>query len=135
MEEENVNKLINFHGLSSFVHMPGHVLNPYKYMKNAACFMLSSKNEGFGNVLVEALVLGCPIVSTNCPFGPVEVLDNGLWGSLVSVGDYESMANSVLTTLEFNQSMSKSLLNTHLEQFTVSVVVEKYINVFFPNKA
>lgn len=134
-ERENVNKLINFHGLSSFVHMPGHVLNPYKYMKNAACFMLSSKNEGFGNVLVEALVLGCPIVSTNCPFGPVEVLDNGLWGSLVSVGDYESMANSVLTTLEFNQSMSKSLLNTHLEQFTVSVVVEKYINVFFPNKA
>ena len=134
-EMENINKLINFQGLSRFIYTPGFILNPYAFIRNAACFVLSSKGEGFGNVLVEALALGCPIVSTNCNFGPVEILENGMWGSLVSVGDYESMANSILTTLDFNKSVSESLLNAHLEQFTVSVSVEKYINVLFPNTA
>lgn len=69
------------------VAMPGFVENPYKYMKRAGVFVLSSAWEGFGNVLVEAMALGTPVVSTDCPNGPAEILEGGKWGKLVPVGD------------------------------------------------
>jgi glycosyltransferase involved in cell wall biosynthesis len=64
-------------GVADDVALPGFVENPFAYMARASVFVLSSAWEGFGNVIVEALACGCPVVSTDCPSGPAEILENG----------------------------------------------------------
>jgi glycosyltransferase involved in cell wall biosynthesis len=87
-------------GISADVALPGFVANPYRYMRRAAVFVLSSRSEGFGNVLVEAMACGTPVVSTDCPSGPREILEDGLHGALVPVDDPEAMATSIIAQLE-----------------------------------
>lgn len=87
-------------GLTEDVALPGFIDNPYAYMKQADVFVLSSRWEGFGNVLVEAMACGVPVVSTDCPNGPAEILENGKWGRLVPVGDVDALAQAMLDTLE-----------------------------------
>ena len=76
-------------GVVDDVSLPGFVANPFAYMTRAAVFVLSSQYEGFPNVLVEALACGCPVVSTDCPSGPSEILDKGKYGRLVPCRDPE----------------------------------------------
>ena len=86
-------------GVSADLDMPGHVKNPYAFFRNAAVFVLSSAWEGLPNVLIEAMACGCPVVSTDCPSGPVEILDGGRIGRLVPVGDAAAMAGAIRATL------------------------------------
>jgi len=86
-------------GLDGDVSMPGFVDNPYACMSRAAVFVLSSRWEGFGNVIAEAMACGCPVVSTDCPSGPAEILEGGRWGRLVPVGDADALAEAMLATL------------------------------------
>jgi len=86
-------------GIAADLDMPGHVKNPYAFFRNAAVFVLSSAWEGLPNVLIEAMACGCPVVSTDCPSGPVEILDGGRIGRLVPVGDAGAMAGAILATL------------------------------------
>jgi glycosyltransferase involved in cell wall biosynthesis len=69
-------------------------------MRRAALFVLSSRYEGLGNVLVEALAAGTPLVSTDCPSGPAEILDGGRYGELVPVDDTEAMARAMARALD-----------------------------------
>lgn len=87
-------------GIAADVRMPGYVPNPLAYMRRAAVFVLSSRYEGFGNVLAEALVCGCPVVSTDCPAGPAEILDNGRYGRLTPVGDVDALARALAAALD-----------------------------------
>lgn len=82
-------------GLRDDVRLAGYVPNPLPYMRRAAVFALSSAWEGLPNVLVEALVCGCPVVSTDCPSGPREILDGGRFGRLVPVGDEAAFAHAL----------------------------------------
>ena len=86
-------------GFGEDFRLEGFVENPYAFMSRASVFVLSSEWEGFPNVLLEALASGCPIVSTDCEFGPSELLDGGRYGSLVDVGDIETMAARVVEAL------------------------------------
>jgi hypothetical protein len=87
-------------GVGGDVALPGFVANPYAYMARASVFALSSAWEGFGNVLVEALACGTPVVAADCPSGPGEILDGGRFGRLVPVGDPEALARAILGTLD-----------------------------------
>jgi glycosyltransferase involved in cell wall biosynthesis len=107
-EREKLEGLVRELGLDGDVEMPGFVDNPYKYMKKAAVFVLSSRWEGFGLVLAEALALGTPVVSTDCPSGPAEILEGGKWGHLVSVGDHTTLAKNILVSLEEETRISTS---------------------------
>lgn len=82
------------------VHLLGHVANPYRFFSRASVFVLSSYREGLGNVLIEALACGCPVVSTDCPHGPAEILDHGTYGRLLRVGDHQAMAAAIASTLD-----------------------------------
>lgn len=86
-------------GLKDRVLFLGRKSNPYCWMKHSRLFVLSSKFEGFGIVLIEAMSLGIPSVSTSCPTGPSEILDYGKAGGLVKVGDVDGMAEEIYRML------------------------------------
>jgi glycosyltransferase involved in cell wall biosynthesis len=115
-------------GVAESVDMLGFVDNPYKYMARAAVFVLSSRKEGFGNVLVEALACGTPVVSTDCPSGPAEILEDGRYGELVPVGDYEALARSILSTLD--NPISASVLQERARDFSVEKIADQYEAMF-----
>ena len=82
------------------IAFPGFVNNPYSYLARADLFVLSSRWEGSPNVLTEALALGLPVVATDCPSGPKEVLQDGLYGPLVEMGDNNALAKQMINTLD-----------------------------------
>ncbi|WP_280541572.1 glycosyltransferase [Chromohalobacter sp. 11-W] len=96
---EKLEAMVASLGLSADVMFLGFVDNPYAWMRHASLFVLSSAWEGFGNVLAEAMACGTPVVSTNCPNGPAEILDNGAWGQLVPVGDASALAQAMVAAL------------------------------------
>jgi len=82
------------------VFLGGYVDNPYSWMAGADVLVLSSRAEGLSNVLIEAMACGCPVVSTDCPYGPREILEDGRWGRLTPAGDAVALADAIEATLE-----------------------------------
>jgi glycosyltransferase involved in cell wall biosynthesis len=126
-ERPALERLVDQLGLRDFVGLPGFVLNPYAYMARASVFVLSSRHEGFPNVLLEALACGTPVVSTDCPSGPREILDSGRYGPLVPVGDVEALAKAVLAVLD--HPLSKDLLMQRADTFSFARTGEAYLRV------
>ena len=87
-------------GVADRVMMPGFALDPWPYFASADVFALSSDYEGFGLVLVEAMFIGLPVVSTDCQSGPREILDDGRFGALTPVGDEAAMAEAIEAALD-----------------------------------
>ena len=111
-------------GIAADVAMPGFVENPYAYLGRAAVFALSSACEGLPTVLIEALACGCPVVSTDCPSGPAEILDGGRYGRLVPVGDHAALAQAICDTLDDPPPREKSINRGQF--FSVDRSVEQY---------
>lgn len=99
-ERPRLEALVRRLGLEQDVEMPGFVSNPYPYMAQASLFVLSSRWEGLPTVLVEAMFCGTPIVATDCPSGPQEILQGGKYGQLVPVGDVDAMAQAIERALD-----------------------------------
>ncbi|MDV3240289.1 glycosyltransferase [Methylocaldum sp. GT1TLB] len=114
-------------GIADAVALLGHVANPYAYMARSSLFVLSSAWEGSPNVLTEALALGTPVVSTDCPSGPREILRDGLYGPLVPVGDVERLADAMLNTLQF--PLENRLLREAASEYTVERSAARYLEV------
>jgi glycosyltransferase involved in cell wall biosynthesis len=114
-------------GVRQDVSLPGFVTNPYAYMSKAALFVLSSAWEGFGNALVEALAVGTPVVSTDCPSGPREILQDGHYGPLVPVGDVAALTRTMLRTLD--APLDADLLRTASVRYTVEASATAYLAV------
>ena len=104
------------------VSLPGWAENPYAFMARAALFVLSSRHEGFGNVLVEALACGCPAVSTDCPAGPAEILEDP--ALLAPVGDPEALAQVMLRALA--RPADRPALRAKAARFSMERAVEGY---------
>ncbi len=121
--EKKVKKL----NIESIVSLPGWAPNPYAYMSRASLFVLSSKWEGLSNVLIEALACGCPCVSTDCPSGPAEILDEGKFGMLVPVGDVSALAAAMKKTLDAPQN--KNRLVARAKDFSIEVATKEYERV------
>jgi glycosyltransferase involved in cell wall biosynthesis len=81
------------------VRFPGFVDNPFMWFRNASLFVLSSNYEGLPGTLIQAMACGTPVVSTDCPSGPSEILEKGRWGKLVPVGDVLAMSRALADTL------------------------------------
>lgn len=130
-QREVLQKLINDLELTNFVTLLGYVDNTLKYFSRSDVFVLSSTVEGMPNVLVEAMMCGCTPVSTNCPTGPSELLQNGRYGYLVPVGDSEAMADAIEKAIDF--PIGKDLLREAIAPFEESVVIERHFEVLGVN--
>lgn len=119
--------LIKNLALENHIQLLGFVDNPYAWMSHADLFVLSSIREGFGNVIVEAMACDTPIVSTDCPSGPHEILEGGKWGELVPPGDVELLSKAIINSLD---NPVKVDVRTRAEFFSVDNAVNKYLDIF-----
>lgn len=111
-------------GIAGRVDFPGWIANPFALMSRARLFVLSSRHEGLANVLIEALACGCPVVSTDCPHGSREILENGKWGALVPVGDDAALAAAMEDALRTQPD--RDALRKRAEFFSVERAVREY---------
>lgn len=113
-------------GLEHDAALSGFVDNPFAYMRQAAVFVLSSRWEGLPGVLIQAMACRTPVVSTDCPSGPAEILENGRWGRLVPVGDAESLAEAIAATLDAKNHPNVA---RRAQDFGVERAVDGYLRV------
>ena len=122
-ERPALEALVSELGLTHDVSLPGFVSNPYRYMKKASVFVLSSEWEGLPTVLIEAIALGTPVVATDCPSGPKEILGTGSkW--LVPVGDIEGLAERIEAQVRMPE-----VAQIDLPQYSVDSAVSRYLKV------
>jgi glycosyltransferase involved in cell wall biosynthesis len=132
-ERAALHRLASTLGVGDDVLLPGFQQNPFAFMKAADLFVLSSTHEGFGNVLLEALAAGCPVVSTDCPAGPGEILEGGRFGRLVPVGAPEAMAAAIIDTLD--RPPSPDSLRARASAFSMDRTAERYLACLLPDRA
>jgi glycosyltransferase involved in cell wall biosynthesis len=106
----------------------GYVENPFAYMKRAALFVMPSLREGLPNVLIEAMACGCPVISTDCPGGAKEILNNGKYGDLIPVRDPKSLADAIVRNLRGD---TKKVDVEWLNRFKLEYVARQYFHLLF----
>ena len=125
-EEEIVDRLI----------MPGFVPDPAAWLAHADVFVLSSRWEGFGHVIVEAMAAQVPVIATDCPYGPADIIKNGHNGLLVKEGDPSAMAAAIEELLENKEKAAdfKWAAIVDIKKFDVKEIVNQYSNLFHCNQ-
>jgi len=119
---------VRHHGLEADVAMPGFRPNPYAAMTRSDLLVLPSRHEALPTVLIEALGLGLPIVATDCPNGPREILDNGRYGRLAPVGDTAALTRAILQSLD--ETVDRHALRARGQEFTTEPRTREYIALF-----
>ena len=117
-------------GIEECVDFPGFKENPFAFLAKADLFVLSSTHEALPTVLIEAMACGCPVVSTDCPFGPREILEEGRFGPLVPVGDSEALAAAMVRVLD--APPSRNLLRERAALFSIDRAVDRYEALLLP---
>jgi glycosyltransferase involved in cell wall biosynthesis len=115
-------------GVGDAVALPGFIDNPYAFMARAALFVLSSYWEGSPNVLAEALAVGTPVVATDCPSGPREILQDGRYGTLVPVDDEAALSDAILKSLETRPDPAQ--LRAAVREYTLASSSAAYLRAF-----
>lgn len=118
--------------LHDYVTLTGFKEDVATEYRKSDLFVLSSDYEGFGNVIVEALQYGLPVVSTDCKSGPREILEDGKYGTLVPVGDVEALAKAMFESLQ--QQHDVQVLRNRAADFSVEKIADQYLDVIFPKK-
>ena len=125
---EHLSILVEELGLADKIVFAGFQIDTIPFYLTADLFVLSSNYEGFGNVIVEALACGTPVVSTDCPSGPSEILKNGQFGGLVPVNDVNALAIGITKQLE--EPVSRDLLIKRAKDFSSEKIASKYLRSF-----
>ncbi|MBW8010822.1 MAG: glycosyltransferase [Chloroflexi bacterium] len=125
-QRRSLEMLISDLQIEKYVSLPGIVKNPLKYMENADVFVLSSIWEGLPSVLIEALGVDCPVVSTNCPSGPKEILEGGKYGELVPIRDVQALAKAMLKVLSGD---AKKIDDAWLEKYSLEKIMRDNLEV------
>jgi glycosyltransferase involved in cell wall biosynthesis len=123
-ERRSLMKLAERLGIQGRLSMPGRMNNPYVWMANTDLFVLSSSYEGWPNVLVEALVLGLPVVACDCPTGPAEILGAGSFGLLVPPGDVDALAAAMA-----EQLVKGKTVHPFLREWDTDTIARRYRTV------
>lgn len=97
--KEELEKYTHYQGVSNYVYFLGFKDNPFAWMKNSDLFVLTSECEGFGNVIIEAMACKTPVISTDCPYGPGEIIESGKNGLLVPGNNKNILAESMAKLL------------------------------------
>lgn len=118
-------------GIANKVFMPGFTSDPSPYYQQADLFVLSSTGEGLPTVIIEALDAGTPVVSTDCPSGPREILSDGKFGRLVPVGDAQALAAAMAESL--TTASDQEALKARAQDFSIDKAVDIYEALLFPN--
>jgi len=124
-ERSRLEALVKSWNLSEYVSLPGFVKNLPTHMAQANLFVLSSKWEGLPTVLIEAIASGVPVVATDCPSGPREILEEGRWGKLVPVGDVSALAKAILDQLANPIFPSKEAWR----RFTLDEILDQWLSL------
>lgn len=125
-DRDALERLVAELGLEADVALPGFQDNPYAWMAASKLYVMSSAWEGLPGVLLEALACGTPIVSTNCPTGPEEILENGKWGRLVPVGNVTALAQAMDAALS---DPSAPDTTERANAFRTEVSVDRYLQI------
>lgn len=131
-EGEEEDRLKRFSGeleIASKVFFYGYSHNPFPLMKRCSVVILPSDYEGLGNVLIEALACGTQVISTDCPYGPAEILAQGKWGQLVPVGDVDGLVTAMERSLNRTFWVEPEKLKTHSQQFSAETAAQQYLEV------
>ena len=124
---QNLETLVRSLQLEDAVFLPGFSSSLSSYFSIADLHVLSSTGEGFGNVIVEALSFGIPVVSTDCPSGPREILSDGIFGVLAPVSNAEKLAEAILQSLKAVHD--PAVLVARSNEFSINQAVEKYLEL------
>ena len=114
--------------LGARVRLLGQIDNPFAYMRRARLFVLTSHFEGFGNVLIEAMACGLPVISTDCPVGPREILSGGRYGTLIPVDALLALSEAIQTQLQRNDPPAQAMARA--QEFTAERSVDGYLALF-----
>lgn len=134
-ERDRLEAYIEKESMRDSIYMPGFIKDTKPYYDACDLFVLSSITEGLGNVIIEALASGKPVVSTDCPSGPREILGNkdGEYGFLAEVGNPHDLANKI--TLALNTEFDRNKLIERTEQFSIEYSTTQYLDTLFPTQA
>jgi len=130
-ERDGLLRLSRQLGVADRVALPGFVTNPRAHMAAAALFVLSSAWEGFGNVLVEAMAAGTPVIATDCPSGPREILEDGRFGLLTPVGDAAGLSAAMVEALAAPHDVER--LRARAAAFAPAAVAGRYLELLLPD--
>ena len=130
-ERNNLERYIAENSLEKNVKLLGYQSNPWKYLSKSNLFVLSSIWEGFGNVIVESMALGIPVISSNCKSGPSEILENGRYGQLYNIHDYNKLSELMINEINSNNLYGKiSFAKKRSDDFTILKITNNYIKSF-----
>jgi glycosyltransferase involved in cell wall biosynthesis len=125
--EVNLRALAADLGIADRVIFAGFHPDPTPFYMTADLFVLSSDYEGFGNVIVEAMACGTPVVSTDCPSGPAEILENGRYGRLVPVNNPSALATAMRVALA--ETPDRAMLQKRAAEFSSAIAAQRYLDL------
>jgi glycosyltransferase involved in cell wall biosynthesis len=124
-QEQLLKSLSKDLGINDRVTFLGFQSNPYNYMKQTDYLILSSRHEGFPNVVLEANACGTPVVAFECPGGISEIIENGINGILVENGDTEKLAEAIDKTKEYHFDRDK-IVDMVKKRYSLSLIIDSY---------